>query len=61
MISGSYTMKEATKIDRTDGLIRRKPRSPEKVKIFCQMTKVAVEEGVVFEGNEIVEILPWED
>jgi hypothetical protein len=49
------------KIDKTDGLIRRKPRDPEKVEIFCKLAEAAVLEGVKFEGNRIVEILPWED
>ncbi|GFO97160.1 hypothetical protein ig2599ANME_1360 [groundwater metagenome] len=50
------------KIDKTDGLIRRRPRDPEKVKIFCEMAAEAVEEGVIFdENNRIVRILPWED
>ena len=49
------------RIDKTDGLIRRKPRSKRKVEIFCKMAEIAVEEGVIFEGNRIVEILPWED
>ncbi len=42
-------------------IIRRKPRDPEKVNIFCMLTEQAVREGVIFDGNKIVEILPWED
>lgn len=52
---------KAKKIDKTDGLIRRKPRDPMKVKIFCELAKAAVRDGVIFEGKKIVEILPWED
>jgi len=48
-------------IDKTDALIRRKPRDPEKVEIFCRMTEAVVSEGVVFDGKKIVEILPWDD
>lgn len=45
-------------IERT-GSIRRRPRDKKKLEIFCKMTKTAVDEGVIFEGNKIVEILPW--
>lgn len=45
-------------IERT-GSIRRKPRDKKKLEIFCKMTKTAVDEGVIFEGNKIVEVLPW--
>lgn len=48
-------------IDKTDGLIRTRPRDPQKVEIFCKLTEVAVSEGVIFNGSEIVEILPWDD
>ena len=49
------------KIDKTDGLIRRRPRDPDKIKIFCKLAADAVREGVVFKGKKIMEILPWED
>lgn len=49
------------KIDRTDGLIRRKPRSNVKLEIFCRLAEQSVSEGVIFKGNKIVEVLPWED
>lgn len=49
------------KIDKMDSLIRRKPRDSEKVEIFCRMAEAAVEEGIIFEGNKIVEILPWDE
>lgn len=29
-----------------------------KLEIFCKMTKTAVDEGVIFEGNKIVEVPP---
>ncbi len=45
-------------IERT-GSVRRKPRNKKKLEIFCKMTKNAVDEGVIFEENKIVEILPW--
>jgi hypothetical protein len=48
-------------IDKTDGLIRTKPRDPQKVEVFCRLTEAAVSEGVIFNGSEIVEILPWDD
>ncbi|MDP2765982.1 MAG: hypothetical protein Q8O41_00795 [Candidatus Methanoperedens sp.] len=51
----------AMKIDKTDGLIRRRPRDPEKIKIFCKLAADAVKEGVVFKGKKIMEILPWKD
>jgi len=50
------------KIDKTDGLICRRPRDPAKIKIFCEMAVEAVEKGVIFdENNRIVRILPWDD
>ncbi len=45
-------------ITRTGG-IRRKPRDPESVEVFCRLAEAAVAEGVIFDGNKIVEILPW--
>jgi len=39
--------------------IRRKPREQEKLEVFCRMAESAVAEGVIFDGNKIVEILPW--
>ena len=51
----------AMKIDKTDGLIRRRPRDSDKIKIFCKLAADAVREGVVFKGKKIMEILPWED
>ena len=42
-------------------IIRRKPRDPEKINIFCMLTEQAVQEGVIFDGNKIVEILPWDE
>jgi uncharacterized protein YuzE len=39
--------------------MRRKPRDPKKLEIFCKMAEAAVAEGVIFDGNRIVEILPW--
>lgn len=32
----------------------------EKLEAYCQMAEERVREGVVFDGNEIVEILPWD-
>jgi putative transposase len=50
------------KIDKTDGYIRKRPRSNEKIEIFCELVKNAVKEGVIFdEENNIKEVLPWED
>ncbi len=45
-------------INRTGG-IRRKPRDQVKVEVFCRMAEAAVAEGVIFDGNKIIEILPW--
>lgn len=45
-------------ITRTGG-IRRKPRDQVKVEVFCRIAEAAVAEGVIFEGNKIIEILPW--
>lgn len=39
--------------------VRRKPRDPESVEVFCRLAEAAVAEGVIFEGNKIVEILSW--
>lgn len=39
--------------------IRRKPRDSESVEVFCRLAEAAVAEGVIFEGNRIIEILPW--
>ncbi len=39
--------------------IRRKPRDPESVEVFCRLAEAAVAEGVIFDGNKIIEILPW--
>jgi len=39
--------------------IRTKPRAPEEVKMFIEIAKLRVKEGVIFEGNKIVGILPW--
>lgn len=33
---------------------------PEKLEAYCQMAEERVREGVVFDGNEIIEILPWD-
>ncbi len=41
--------------------IRTKPRAPEKVKMFIEIAKFRVKDGVIFEGTKIVEILPWEN
>ncbi len=57
----AITRKKSAKIDKTAGLIRRKPRDSEKVKIFCEIVADAVKEGVIFKGKRIVEVLPWED
>ncbi len=35
-------------------------KDPEKLEAYCQMAEEAVKEGVIFDGNEIVEILPWD-
>ncbi|MDD5454035.1 MAG: hypothetical protein PHW62_00845 [Candidatus Ratteibacteria bacterium] len=48
-------------IDKTDGLVRTRPRDPQKLEVFCILAEAAVSEGVIFKGNEIVEILPWDD
>ncbi|MBU4340249.1 MAG: hypothetical protein KKD46_04955, partial [Euryarchaeota archaeon] len=41
--------------------IRTKPRSPEKVKMFIEIAKLRVKEGVIFEGKKIKEVLPWKN
>jgi len=41
--------------------IRTKPRSPEKVKMFIEIAKLRVSEGVIFEGKKIKEVLPWKN
>ncbi len=41
--------------------IRTKPRAPEKVKMFIEIAKLRVAEGVIFEGNKIKEVLPWKN
>ncbi|CAG0961049.1 hypothetical protein METP3_00827 [Methanosarcinales archaeon] len=41
--------------------IRTKPRSPEKIKMFIEIAKLRVKEGVIFEGNKIKEILSWKN
>ncbi|MCZ7399796.1 MAG: hypothetical protein O8C62_09015 [Candidatus Methanoperedens sp.] len=53
--------RRSVRIDKTAGLIRRKPRDSEKVKIFCEIAAEAVKEGIIFKGKRIVEVLPWED
>ncbi len=45
-------------IPRTGG-IRRKSRDPVSVEVLCRLAEAAVAEGVIFEGNRIIEILPW--
>jgi hypothetical protein len=50
-----------TRIDKTDGLIRRKPRSKTELELFCIVTANEVKKGVIFKGKKIVEVLPWED
>ncbi len=41
--------------------VRTKPRNPEKVKMFIEIAKLRVAEGVIFEGKKIKEVLPWEN
>lgn len=41
--------------------VRTKPRAPEKVKMFIEIAKLRVAEGVIFEGKRIKEVLPWEN
>jgi hypothetical protein len=41
--------------------IRTKPRASEKVEMFIEIAKLRVQEGVIFEGNRIKEVLPWEN
>lgn len=59
--SSSTTIKAVnTQIERIENTgIRRKPREPDKVEVFCRLAEAAVAEGVIFEGNKIIEILPW--
>ncbi len=33
---------------------------PEKLEAYCLMVEERVKDGVVFDGNKIVEILPWD-
>jgi hypothetical protein len=40
---------------------RTKPRSPEKVKMFIEIAKLRISEGVIFEGKKIKEVLPWKN
>jgi hypothetical protein len=41
--------------------IRTKPRSVEKVRMFIEIAKLRVSEGVIFEGKKIKEVLPWKN
>jgi len=41
--------------------IRTKTRSPEKVRMFIEIAKLRVSEGVIFEGKKIKEVLPWKN
>ncbi len=37
------------------------PKGSGKVKMFIEIAKLRVAEGVIFEGNKIKEVLPWEN
>ncbi len=37
------------------------PGASEKMKMFIEIAKLRVAEGVIFEGNKIKEVLPWEN
>jgi hypothetical protein len=41
--------------------IRTKPRSPEKVRMFIEIARLRILEGVIFEGKKIKEVLPWKN
>jgi hypothetical protein len=35
-------------------------KDPDKLEAYCMMVEERVRDGVVFDGNEIIEILPWD-
>jgi hypothetical protein len=41
--------------------IRTKPRSSEKVRMFIEIARLRISEGVIFEGKKIKEVLPWKN